>query len=354
LTQRVCVWGLDLSGNKQLIAKEVSMATNTNEPKALAEGEAPASSAGPLVAREDGATTPADDGASGDADAIVNERERPGRPARIRKWFRDSPFRRMMGWIVGLLALTGVAMRVLDWLAPLSWLDVYATMLSWQTGIGAFFGLGALMLAALYNAELNRRRDDRLTDEKRRNLANALAAEFEALTTTGETGRDFLFGLLKKYGKISTDILTSTLQVQTPILDRSLGDLGLLPRDVVANIIHVRQRLRNKMTALQARIGGPDREALSGEIHRAIDNFAMMEEHWKAPCRALHRFLNIGEFVPEAELKIWIDQADKRLDRNKSTIDGKVNAARAEYTPADEDADGRAIYPNTEPDEDPD
>jgi hypothetical protein len=42
------------------------------------------------------------------------------------------------------------------------------------TLVGSFFGLIALLLGALFNAELNRRRDDRLRTEEQRAVATAL------------------------------------------------------------------------------------------------------------------------------------------------------------------------------------
>jgi hypothetical protein len=49
---------------------------------------------------------------------------------------------------------------------------------------GSFFGLLALLLGALFNACLNRKRDDRLRREDQRAVATALRAELEALRRT--------------------------------------------------------------------------------------------------------------------------------------------------------------------------
>lgn len=59
------------------------------------------------------------------------------------------------------------------------------TMWDWIQGLsagggaflGSFLGLFAILLGALFNAWLNRRRDDRLREEERRTLAAALRAE---------------------------------------------------------------------------------------------------------------------------------------------------------------------------------
>ena len=48
------------------------------------------------------------------------------------------------------------------------WSTFYSEAKEWQTGIGAFFGLVVILIGALYNAELNRDRDDRLRREDAR------------------------------------------------------------------------------------------------------------------------------------------------------------------------------------------
>src|SRR5262249_60880753 len=60
-----------------------------------------------------------------------------------------------------------------DWLGTLS--QGQATFLG--SLVGAFVGLLALLLGALFNAHLNRKRDDRLRAEERRSAAVALRAE---------------------------------------------------------------------------------------------------------------------------------------------------------------------------------
>ena len=50
--------------------------------------------------------------------------------------------------------------------------------------IGSSIGLVPLLLGALFNAELNRRRDDRLRREDQRAVATALRAELEGLRRT--------------------------------------------------------------------------------------------------------------------------------------------------------------------------
>src|SRR5687767_2706926 len=60
------------------------------------------------------------------------------------------------------------------------------------SAIGAGIGLIALLLGALFNAHLNRRRDDRLRHEERRGVATALRAELAGLARTLEENAKLL------------------------------------------------------------------------------------------------------------------------------------------------------------------
>lgn len=55
--------------------------------------------------------------------------------------------------------------------------SVYEELLAWQQGIGAFVGLLALVLAALFNFWLNRRRDAKLRDEEIASIITAIYGE---------------------------------------------------------------------------------------------------------------------------------------------------------------------------------
>jgi hypothetical protein len=67
-----------------------------------------------------------------------------------------------------------------DWLAALS--QGSASFIGTLTG--STLGLIALLIGALFNAHLNRRRDDRLRDEDRVALASALYAELSGIHRT--------------------------------------------------------------------------------------------------------------------------------------------------------------------------
>jgi len=57
---------------------------------------------------------------------------------------------------------------------------------------GSGIGLIALVIGALFNAQLNRRRDDRLRDEDRRGVATALHAELASVVKTLERNAEEL------------------------------------------------------------------------------------------------------------------------------------------------------------------
>jgi hypothetical protein len=63
-------------------------------------------------------------------------------------------------------------------MSPTDW---YAEAKTWQQGIAAFVGFMALMIAALWNFHLNRRRDAALRDEEAKSVAAALYGEIRHL-----------------------------------------------------------------------------------------------------------------------------------------------------------------------------
>lgn len=54
---------------------------------------------------------------------------------------------------------------------------LYEELKSWQGGIGSLFGLLAILLGALYNFHLNRKRDERIRSEEVHSVAAALYGE---------------------------------------------------------------------------------------------------------------------------------------------------------------------------------
>lgn len=63
----------------------------------------------------------------------------------------------------------------------MSLVELYAEAKTWQQGIGALLGFLGLMVAALYNFRLNRRRDAALREEEMKAVAAALYGEMRVL-----------------------------------------------------------------------------------------------------------------------------------------------------------------------------
>lgn len=78
-------------------------------------------------------------------------------------------------WLVAIAITLACIVAARIWFPSL-----YAELVKWQIGIGAVLAFGGLIIAALYNADLNRQRDDRLRDEQSFALAMTLQAEIAA------------------------------------------------------------------------------------------------------------------------------------------------------------------------------
>lgn len=119
-----------------------------------------------------------------------------------------------------------------------TWID---TAKDWQSGIGATLGLIAILLGALFNAGLNRRRDKALRREESQAIATALAAEVEANIIILKNMEKKAVSLVKR-SKISTqDVYEYRYWVMRPPMKdtfRSVGEqIGLLPITLVKRVV---------------------------------------------------------------------------------------------------------------------
>jgi hypothetical protein len=95
---------------------------------------------------------------------------------------------------------------------------------------GAAFGLAAIILGALFNAHLNRRRDDRLRKIEARTLAVALKAELAGLKQSLIENADGL-------EKSSDGFLVPDIATSVRIMPEMLSKLGLLDPDTVQKVV---------------------------------------------------------------------------------------------------------------------
>jgi hypothetical protein len=95
---------------------------------------------------------------------------------------------------------------------------------------GSLVGLIALLLGALFNAHLNRRRDDRLRNEDRRALAAALRTELAGIATTLELNAAQL-------KKDPADVIVPDVAHSVRVMPQMTSKLGLLGIDTIQKVI---------------------------------------------------------------------------------------------------------------------
>jgi hypothetical protein len=118
---------------------------------------------------------------------------------------------------------------------------IYQELKSWQTVIGAVFGFIALMLGALYNFHLNRKRDAALRKEEMLSVAAALYGEIISLRNEiAFAGKIFARTVIEQgvlWWRIDEDFLASNA-LPEPTFYKVLADkIGLLDSDLILRII---------------------------------------------------------------------------------------------------------------------
>jgi hypothetical protein len=111
-----------------------------------------------------------------------------------------------------------------EWLQDLS--GGAAAFVGSATGSG--IGLIALLLGALFNAHLNRRRDDRIRQEETQSLAAALSAELSGFVRTLERNAKEL-----KEPSKSEGFMTPDLSHSVRVMPQAVDKLGLLDVETI-------------------------------------------------------------------------------------------------------------------------
>src|SRR5690348_13673256 len=94
------------------------------------------------------------------------------------------------------------------------------------TAIGSFLALLSLTIAALFNAHLNRRRDDRIRRGERRALAIALRVELAGIARTLEENA-------KDVREAKSDFLVPDVRHSVRVLPELISKLGLLGPEAI-------------------------------------------------------------------------------------------------------------------------
>lgn len=158
--------------------------------------------------------------------------------------------------VVGIVLLAILPPIAISHFGPDNW---FVNLQNWQSGLGgywgALFGLGAILFGALVNADLNRKRDDRLRDEETRGHAAALAAE---LRTTISICKAFVGASSEIAEAIATDIENELTDphdtaavvgiptfpvIEVPIFRMICGQIGMFGPKIARQICLVFDRL---------------------------------------------------------------------------------------------------------------
>lgn len=133
----------------------------------------------------------------------------------------------------------------------------YSELKGWQTGIGAAAGFVALMVAALFNAYLNRRRDERVRSAEVIAVASALYGEITILRRSvarlaNAVGRRYFdHGLGRIQGEPFDQHFVEGNAIPAPTLYPSLSDkVGMLPSNVALEIVRFYARIEEVQTWL--------------------------------------------------------------------------------------------------------
>ena len=143
--------------------------------------------------------------------------------------------------------------------------------------IGSLLGLVSLLLGALFNARLNRKRDDRLRTQEKRSLAVALRAELASI-------RDSLLNNAEKLEKEKqSDFFVPDIAHSVRLLPELVSKIGLLDEKTIAavmdafllieeyagKLIFMQGRVLDKLPSGRVMIGMPkDRASTVAKLNR--------------------------------------------------------------------------------------
>ncbi len=149
---------------------------------------------------------------------------------------------------------------------------VYWIAAEFQTGIGAVIGFLALMEAALYNARLNRERDNynaqlnrerdyRLREESRKAVARTQMAEPQTNQPQAQYGRQGIDTCAKADDPTEAFILAMFATISTPTLEANSGRIGDLGDEVARKAAKLFSTITrtNRITMKLVEMGPEDR-----------------------------------------------------------------------------------------------
>ena len=149
----------------------------------------------------------------------------------------------------------------------LDWSQVYVELKGWQSGIGAIIGFGGLVGGALFNAHLNRKRDERLRDDEAKAVASALYGEIAlqrrsiARMANAVAHRYVNHGVGKHRGDEPFDrhLLEQIALPALRLYPALAAKIGLLPAQLALEVVRFYARAEEAQTWLHRLPSDPDR-----------------------------------------------------------------------------------------------
>ncbi|TAA27675.1 hypothetical protein EA661_13050 [Pseudoxanthomonas winnipegensis] len=162
--------------------------------------------------------------------------------------------------------------------------------MSWLgNAVGAAIGLIALLLGALANAALNRRRDRKMREQESQSIRAAIAADLLGISASTEIAMAFLdrfaAGDLDGY---TPDTVAALAQIPDAVVIPKLGErIGLLPPQLAADVIGAwhgleRARVMHGATLAELRAAALDRVRVHTRLGHARDAAVIAQEVAKA------------------------------------------------------------------------
>lgn len=156
-------------------------------------------------------------------------------------------------------------------------MSIYDELKGWQSGIGALFGFSALIIGALWNFHLNRRRDAALRGEETISVAAALYGEIVLLRTEVAELARAVSGVAVSIGTERDPIIKFDRHfmdahvISEAILYKALAaKLGLLPAELIIAIAEFHNNIQQVRNALTLLIDDPTRGYVYGASHALV------------------------------------------------------------------------------------
>lgn len=202
--------------------------------------------------------------------------------------------------------------------------SIYEELKGWQTAIGASFGFVALVIGALINFRLNRRRDDLLRKEEAMSIAVALYGEIlllrkEAARVAAAVAAVYIDVGTRRSPIMRFDSHFFERQVLSePTIYKALAPkLGLLPTDLLVAITEFHKNFQEARTCLPLMEDKPERGYTYGPLyvlHPARDAVQDIVP-------ALRKIEDMAKIAVPAPERLSMGQAESVIEMEEEKVD---------------------------------